>query len=140
MYLNRLGKPSAYLAVCMVLWGLITALTGVAHNFVGVLLARLFLGICESVFFPVSCRRRMFARVLTKWQGALFLLSKWYKHDELSLRATLLICGLFLSNAFGSLIASGILDRMEGVLGYAAWRWCVNVQPSPPLPKLEWPD
>ena len=58
-------------------------------------------------------------------QGAVFLLSKWYKRSELGLRIAILSCGSMLSNAFGSLIASGILDRMEGVLGRAAWRWYV---------------
>ena len=32
-------------------------------------------------------------------------------------------CGNLISNAFGSLIASGILSNMDGVLGHAAWRW-----------------
>jgi hypothetical protein len=60
-------------------------------------------------------------------QGALFLLSKWYKRSELGLRTAILSCGGLLSNAFGSLIASGILDGMEGVLGHAAWRWYVTL-------------
>ena len=42
-----------------------------------------------------------------------------------------------LSNAFGSLIASVILDSMEGVLGCAAWRWYVN---SLSRLKFTWPD
>ncbi|KAF9646956.1 MFS general substrate transporter, partial [Thelephora ganbajun] len=112
MFLNHLGKPSIYLPVCMALWGLISALTGVTHNFVGALVTRLFLGICECAFFP----------------GALFLLSKWYKRDELGLRTAVLSCGSLLSNAFGSLIASGILDGMEGVLGHAAWRWLFFIE------------
>ena len=56
-------------------------------------------------------------------QGALLLLSKWYKRNELGLRTAVLMCGTSLGNAFGPLIASGILDGMEGVLGHAAWRW-----------------
>ena len=65
--------------------------------------------------------------ILTEWQGALFLLSKWYKRSELGLRTVILACGYLLSNVFGSLIASGILDGMEGVWGYAAWRWYVDL-------------
>lgn len=42
--------------------------------------------------------------------------------DELGLRTALLYCGSLISNGFGSLIASGILDNMDGVLGRAAWR------------------
>lgn len=60
MFLNHIGKPSLYLPICMVLWGLISVLIGVAHNFVGAVLARFFLGICESAFFPVWFHRRMF--------------------------------------------------------------------------------
>jgi MFS family permease len=80
------------------------ARSGVCHNFTGALLTRFFLGFIEAAFFP----------------GALFLLSKWYKRSELGQRTALLSCGSLISNAFGSLIASGILDGMEGVLGHPA--------------------
>lgn len=30
--------------------------------------------------------------------------------------------GIMISNAFGSLLASAILDNMDGVMGLAAWR------------------
>ena len=82
------------------------------NSFYGVLLTRFLLGILEASFFP----------------GALFLISKWYKHKELGLRTAILFCGGIISNAFGSLIASGILDQMEGVLGMAAWRWLFFVE------------
>jgi MFS family permease len=72
----------------------------------GALLTRFFLGFVEAAFFP----------------GALFLLSKWYKRSELGQRTALLSCGMLISNAFGSLIASLILDMMEGKGGKAAWR------------------
>jgi MFS family permease len=77
------------------------------YSFVGALLTRFFLGFVEAAFFP----------------GSLFLLSKWYKRNELGQRTALLSCGMLISNAFGSLIASGILGGMQGVLGHAAWRW-----------------
>ncbi|PSR75034.1 hypothetical protein PHLCEN_2v9364 [Hermanssonia centrifuga] len=80
--------------------------------FVGALLTRFFLGFVEAAFFP----------------GALFLLSKWYTRKELGVRTALLSCGSLISNAFGSLIASGILDGMEGKLGHAAWRWLFFIE------------
>ncbi|KAJ6539297.1 MFS general substrate transporter [Mycena capillaripes] len=76
-------------------------------SFVSVMYTRFFIGFTEAAFFP----------------GAWFLISKWYTRRELSQRTALLSCGSLISNAFGSLIASGILDTMEGRLGYAAWRW-----------------
>ena len=83
-------------------------------SFFGALTTRFFLGIVEASFFP----------------GALFLISKWYKHSELGFRTALLFCGNIISNAFGSLIASAILDTMQGVLGQSAWRWLFFVEGS----------
>ncbi|CEL53273.1 putative transporter C1683,12 OS=Schizosaccharomyces pombe (strain 972 / ATCC 24843) GN=SPBC1683.12 PE=3 SV=1 [Rhizoctonia solani AG-1 IB] len=112
MFLNYIGKPSLYLPVCMVLWGGISCLTGITHSFVPALLTRFFLGFVEAAFFP----------------GALFVLSKWYKREELGLRTAILYCGSLSSNAFGGLLAAGILDGMEGKLGHAAWRWLFYVE------------
>lgn len=84
------------------------------NSFVGALLTRFFLGFVEAAFFP----------------GALFLLSKWYKRSELGLRTAILYCGNIISNAFGALLASGILDGMQGKLGRAAWRWLFYIEGS----------
>jgi MFS family permease len=75
-------------------------------SYTGVLLARFFLGFAEAPFYP----------------GVLFLISGWYKRDELALRAALVSCGIPISSGFGALIASGILQGMQGKLGQAAWR------------------
>ncbi len=56
------------------------------------------------------------------------MITKWYKRSELSQRMALFSCGGFISNTFGSLIASGILDSMDGVLGFTAWRWLFFVE------------
>ncbi|EGO19879.1 hypothetical protein SERLADRAFT_453200 [Serpula lacrymans var. lacrymans S7.9] len=112
MFLNWIGKPSIYLPVCMIVWGVISILTG--QFFVGALLTRFFLGFVEAAFFP----------------GSLFLISKWYKRKEVGLRTALLYCGNIISNAFGALVASGILDGMQGKLGDAAWRWLFYIEGS----------
>ncbi|KAF9006425.1 MFS general substrate transporter [Cyathus striatus] len=112
MFLNYTGRPSLYLPSCMALWGMLSIATGFARSYFGVLVIRFFLGFVEAAFFP----------------GALFLISKWYKRSELSQRTAFLSVGSLISNAFGSLIASGILDLMEGKFGYAAWRWLFFVE------------
>ncbi|KIY63519.1 sugar transporter [Cylindrobasidium torrendii FP15055 ss-10] len=112
MLLNKIGRPSLYIPACMLVWGTISVLTGITTNFVGALLTRFFLGFVEAAFLP----------------GALFLISKWYKREELGLRNALLFCGNIISNAFGSLIASGILSNMEGKLGHRAWRWLFYIE------------
>jgi sugar phosphate permease len=58
------------------------------------------------------------------------LLTKWYKRDELGLRTAILYCGNIISNAFGALIATGILGGMQGKLGHAAWRWLFYIEGS----------
>ena len=115
MLLNYIGKPSLYLPISMMIWGMISCLTGIATNFVGALLTRFFLGFVEAAFFP----------------GALFLISKWYTRKELGLRTAVLSCGNMISSAFGSLIASGILDGMQGKLGHSAWRFVYAYSISP---------
>ncbi|KAI0254773.1 MFS general substrate transporter [Lactifluus subvellereus] len=112
LFLNYIGRPSIYLPTCMVLWGVISCLTGTTQSFTGALLTRFFLGFVEATFIP----------------GALFLLSKWYKRSELGLRTALLSCGFLISNSFGSLMASGILSGMQGKLGHAAWRWLFYIE------------
>lgn len=112
MFLFWLGRPSIFLPSCMLVWGAISALTGTTTNFTGAVLARFFLGFAEGPFYP----------------GSLFLVSRWYKQDELALRVTVVSCGIPISNAFGSLIASGILEGMQGKLGHAAWRWLFFIE------------
>ncbi|KIK39077.1 hypothetical protein CY34DRAFT_352225 [Suillus luteus UH-Slu-Lm8-n1] len=114
MFLYWLGRPSIFLPSCMLIWGAISALTGITKSYEGAVLARFFLGFAEGPFYP----------------GSLFLISQWYKRDELALRVSLVSCGIPISNAFGSLIASGILQGMQGKLGQAAWRWLFYVEGS----------
>ncbi|KAJ7283698.1 MFS general substrate transporter [Mycena rebaudengoi] len=110
--LNYIGRPARYLSGCMLVWGLISISTGLTTNFVGVMYTRFFLGFTEAAFFP----------------GAWFLISRWYKRKELSQRTALLSCGSLVSNAFGSLMAGGVLNTMQGRLGYAAWRWLFFIE------------
>ncbi|KAM5344869.1 hypothetical protein ACJ41O_010731 [Fusarium nematophilum] len=105
--INRIQRPSLYLAAIMLLWGLISTLSGNVHNFAGMVTIRFFLGFTEAAFLP----------------GALLILSKWYTRRELTKRNAILFCGNLISNAFSALIAAGVLSKMDGVLGHASWRW-----------------
>ncbi|KAL4763351.1 major facilitator superfamily domain-containing protein [Aspergillus foveolatus] len=105
--INRIQRPSLYISLVMTLWGLISTLSGVVHNFSGMVAIRFFLGFVEAAFLP----------------GALMILSKWYTRRELTTRNAILFCGNLISNAFSALIGAGVLSNMQGVLGHAAWRW-----------------
>ena len=53
-----------------------------------------------------------------------------YTRKELGVRNAILYCGSLSSNAFGGLIAAGILDGMQGRLGHEAWRWLFYIEGS----------
>ncbi|KAI0332944.1 MFS general substrate transporter [Cubamyces sp. BRFM 1775] len=112
MILNRITRPSYYIPFCVVIWGLTSALTGVSKTYAGMVVARIFVGLPEAAFYP----------------GAIYLLSRWYTRKELAFRSAILYGGLLISNAFGSLMAAGILSRMEGKLGIRAWRWLFYIE------------
>lgn len=107
MIINKIARPSWYIAAAMLVWGMISTLSGIVHSFAGMVLTRFFLGFIEAAFLP----------------GALLIQSKWYTRRELTLRNAILFCGNLISNAFSALVAAGVLSNMQGVLGWAAWRW-----------------
>ncbi|KAG1742533.1 major facilitator superfamily domain-containing protein [Suillus lakei] len=112
MILSYISRPSLYIGACVVGWGLTSALTGVTTSFAGIMACRVFIGLPEAAFYP----------------GIMYLLSRWYTRKELAVRSAWFYCGLLISNAFGSLIAAGILGKMQGVLGLSAWRWLFYIE------------
>ncbi|KAG0697641.1 major facilitator superfamily domain-containing protein, partial [Suillus ampliporus] len=116
MLLHRLERPSIFIPSCMAVWGVISVLTGFSTpSYTDALLVRFFLGFVEAPFYP----------------GVLFLISRWYKRDELAMRTSLVTCGSILSFAFGSLIASGILSGMQGKLEHSTiCRWLFYIEGS----------
>ncbi|KAJ8583462.1 MFS general substrate transporter [Rhizopogon salebrosus TDB-379] len=114
IFLDKIGRPSIYIPTCMAIWGLTSVLMGTMKGFIGVACTRFVLGFVEAPFYP----------------GALFLLSKWYKRREVGQRTAVLSCGGMFSAAFGSLLASAILDGMDGVMGQAGWRWLFYLEGS----------
>jgi MFS family permease len=112
MILNSVKRPSLYLCTCVAIWGVISAATGSVHNATGAILCRFFLGCVEAAFFP----------------GSLYFLSRWYTRKEMQLRVTILNAGNLAAQAFGGLIAAGILSNMEGLRGMAAWRWLFIIE------------
>ncbi|KAG9312027.1 major facilitator superfamily domain-containing protein [Chiua virens] len=112
MVLNYISRPSLYISICVVLWGLTSALTGVTHNFAGIMACRVFVGLPEAAFYP----------------GGIYILSRWYTRKELAFRSAILYAGLLISLAFGSFWAAGILGTMNGTMGIAAWRWLFYIE------------
>ncbi|KAK1235573.1 hypothetical protein PQX77_001194 [Marasmius sp. AFHP31] len=103
--LKRMGA-NRWLPLIVCAWGVVTTLTGLVHNFAGILAIRIFLGFCEGGLLP----------------GIILYLSTIYKRHELQLRVGIFYASASLSGAFGGLLATAI-TKMDGVGGLSGWRW-----------------
>ncbi|KAK5057806.1 hypothetical protein LTR84_011807 [Exophiala bonariae] len=109
--LGKIRYPAIYICSAMALWGLISGLMAVIHNFGGLLACRFFLGFVEAVFFP----------------GALYYLSMFYSRKQFAFRTAILYSGSQLGNAFGGLFAIGIL-KLDNERGLEGWRWLFLIE------------
>ncbi|PSN75390.1 MFS general substrate transporter [Corynespora cassiicola Philippines] len=106
MLLKKFERPSVYLGILIVIWGIVMTMMGVVKNFAGLLVTRILLGVFEAGFFP----------------GAVYLCSYWYMPKDLATRISYFYCASALSGAFSGLLAAAIAE-MDGVGGYEGWRW-----------------
>ncbi|KAH8651051.1 allantoate permease [Xylariales sp. PMI_506] len=105
-------RPSLYLCLMMAIWGTISASQAATQSFAGELVCRLFLGAAEAPFFS----------------GAIFLMSSWYRADELTHRIAILYTGVAVANMFGGLIGAGVFANMAMAHGIAGWRWLFVIE------------
>lgn len=96
----------------MIIWGTLTCVMGVAHNYKQLVALRAIIGCIEAGFAP----------------GVLLVLSSWYKRPEQSKRFAVYISAAILSGAFGGLLAAGIVQGLEGANGIRGWRWLFIVE------------
>lgn len=105
MMLKKL-RPSIWLPTIMIAWGIVMTLMGTVHNYHGLVVTRLFLGIAEAGLFP----------------GVAYYLTHWYCRHEINFRQALFFSSASMAGAFSGILAFGIA-KMDGVGGYAGWRW-----------------
>ncbi|KAJ7781973.1 MFS general substrate transporter [Mycena maculata] len=105
VFLKRL-RPSVWLSLLMLLWGVMMTVQGLVHNFGGLVGMRWMLGTFEAGLFP----------------GVNYYLSCWYKRSEFGIRAAIFFSAATVSGAFGGLLAAAISD-MDGIGGKPAWAW-----------------
>ncbi|KAH9833360.1 pantothenate transporter liz1 [Teratosphaeria destructans] len=103
--LKRL-RPSIFIPLIMVLWGIVMTCMGTVKNFSGLAACRFFLGVAEAGLFP----------------GVNYYLSCWYKRSELGIRAAIFFSAAALAGSFGGLLAAAIA-QMRGVGGRPGWAW-----------------
>ncbi|VDC03439.1 unnamed protein product [Peniophora sp. CBMAI 1063] len=105
VFLKRL-RPSIWLSLLMLLWGIMMTVQGLVHNYGGLLGMRWMLGMMEAGLFP----------------GVNYYLSCWYKRSEFGIRAAIFFSAASVSGAFGGLLAAAIAN-MDGIGGKPAWAW-----------------
>ncbi|RXW25140.1 hypothetical protein EST38_g705 [Candolleomyces aberdarensis] len=99
-------RPNRWIPLLVFLWGVVTILTCLARDFTGLIVVRLFLGLCEGGLLP----------------GLILYLSTIYKKHELQLRVSIFYASASLSGAFGGLLATAIL-KMNGIANTPGWKW-----------------
>ncbi|KAF3481783.1 MFS transporter [Arthroderma uncinatum] len=103
--LKRL-RPSIFIPVIMLIWGICMTTMGLTTNFSGFMAARWFLGLTEAGLFP----------------GVGYFLSCWYKRSEFGVRMAIFFSAAAVAGSFGGLLAAAIA-KMNGVGGKAGWAW-----------------
>lgn len=99
-------RPSIWLTIIIVSWGLIMICMGLVKNLKGLITCRIFLGIAEGGLFP----------------GVSYFITMWYRRHECGFRIALFFSAATAASAFGGLIARGIAE-MDGFGNIAGWSW-----------------
>ncbi|KAH8601526.1 MFS nicotinic acid transporter-like protein [Bisporella sp. PMI_857] len=104
-------KPSIFIPVIMILWGVCMTSMGFVRSWSGLMTARWFLGLTEAGLYP----------------GVNYLLSCWYKRDEFGIRAAIFFSAAAFSGSFGGLLAAAI-TKLNGIGGRPGWAWIFIIE------------
>lgn len=113
------------MGIIVTVWGVVMMCTGFVHNFAGLCVARIFLGLFEYVSpYHQRCWSTLiiFSGRAGFFPGAILIISKWYLPGESQTRIAIFFTASAMAGAFSGLLAFGIV-RMDGVAGYEGWRW-----------------
>ncbi|KAJ9094626.1 hypothetical protein QFC19_007839 [Naganishia cerealis] len=105
-------KPAIYLPALMFTWGGISMCLAACNSYQTLAVVRFFLGVVEAGFAP----------------GILFLLSSWYRKNELATRFALYYTASAFSGALGGLLAGAITGHLDGKGGLAGWRYLFLIE------------
>jgi MFS family permease len=103
------------ISATMMVWGSLTALTGLIHTPGQLYLARFLLGAAEAGFFP----------------GVIVYLSHWFIREDRAKATSNFMGAIPLSFVIGSPIAGWILGHAW--LGFAGWRWVFVLEGMPAI-------
>lgn len=105
MILKR-TPPRIFIPTTVVLFAIVMICMGTVRNYAQLLATRALLGMFEAALFP----------------GISYILSMYYKKNELLIRQAIFFSAASMAGAFSGLLAAAI-SKMDGVGGYEGWRW-----------------
>ncbi|KAM0421068.1 hypothetical protein ACHAPT_011139 [Fusarium lateritium] len=100
-------RPSLFLPLCEIIWGLFTLFTYRAGNAKTIFALRFFLGVFES----------------TSWPGIVNLIFNWYRPEELGKRLAIFGVSGVAGNMFLGIVQAALYKNLNGNLGLAGWQW-----------------
>ncbi|KXL44240.1 hypothetical protein M433DRAFT_155148 [Acidomyces richmondensis BFW] len=103
--------PSLWICTLTFLWGVACMCQGFVRNNGGLIACRFFIGVFEAGFVP----------------GCAYLMSMYYKRHEFQKRFSLFWCAGLIAGAFSGLLAYALV-HMEGLSGFAGWRWVLIIE------------
>ncbi|KAI0424067.1 major facilitator superfamily domain-containing protein [Xylaria sp. FL1042] len=104
-------KPSIWLSILVILWGLVMTLTGIIKDFGGLVATRILLGTFEAGFFP----------------GAVYIVSTGYPRHELQQRLAIFYTASAFSGTLSGLLAFAVA-KLNGTRGLEVWRWIFLIE------------
>ncbi|KAF8979857.1 hypothetical protein BGZ46_004952 [Entomortierella lignicola] len=105
--LKKLG-PKKWIPIVMTCWGACSICMAAVANGAGLIAARFFLGLAESI------------------------ISLWYRRCEHALRVAVFFSAATVAGAFGGLLSYAI-SRLNGVAGLHAWQWIFILEGLPTI-------
>lgn len=109
-------KPSTWMFVLILSWGVCACAAGAAQDFPGMMCVRFAIGMAEAGFYP----------------AVLYHMAFWYKPSELPWRIALFYSLGQVSGALSGLLAYAI-SFANGAAGLSGWRWLFIIEGLPAI-------
>jgi hypothetical protein len=109
-------KPSRWMFVLILAWGVSACCSAAAQNFAGMMCVRFAIGMAEAGFFP----------------SVLFHYAFWYKPSEMPQRIAFFYSVGQVSSALSGLLAFAI-SHMDQLGGLSGWRWLFLLEGFPAI-------